>query len=197
MFSHPRHHVTATAEIVAASAKDQAAAAETQMAQSLRARLVITPAKVATLAAGIRALADDKNPTIGRILRRTELSPGVLRMCLRSQCSDLTLVVNAIGGLPGLVLQQETCPLGVLLVIFESRPDVLPQVAALAIRSGNGVLMKGGSESVHCVDLLHSIVTQAVVAATKGVVHGDLIGLVHSRQQVLHAGVHTLALLPC
>lgn len=82
------------------------------------------------------------------------------------------------------MLQQETCPLGVLLVIFESRPDVLPQVAALAIRSGNGVLMKGGSESVHCVDLLHSIVTQAVVAATKGVVHGDLIGLVHSRQQV-------------
>lgn len=82
VFSHPRHHVTLTAEIVAASAKDQAAAAETQMAQSLRARLVITPAKVATLAAGIRALADDKNPTIGRILRRTELSPGGLCMCL-------------------------------------------------------------------------------------------------------------------
>lgn len=54
----------------------------------------------------------------------------------------------------GLVMQRLTCPLGVLGVIFESRPDALVQIATLAIKSGNGVILKGGKEAVRSCEAL-------------------------------------------
>eukprot|EP00455_Lapot_gusevi_P051572 TRINITY_DN7720_c0_g1_i6.p1 TRINITY_DN7720_c0_g1~~TRINITY_DN7720_c0_g1_i6.p1 ORF type:complete len:342 (-),score=93.06 TRINITY_DN7720_c0_g1_i6:49-1074(-) len=84
----------------------------------------------------------------------------------------------------GLVLRQVTCPIGVLLVIFESRPDVLPQVVALSIRSGNGLLVKGGKEAENSNTLLHSLIVQTIEEATGGAVSGSLVGLVHTRNQI-------------
>jgi glutamate-5-semialdehyde dehydrogenase len=54
----------------------------------------------------------------------------------------------------GLTLYKESCPLGVVAVVFESRPDVVPQVAALAFKSGNAVLLKGGAEAARTNEAL-------------------------------------------
>jgi hypothetical protein len=82
------------------------------------------------------------------------------------------------------VLSQVTTPIGVLLVVFESRPDSLPQIASLALRSGNGLLLKGGKEAEHSNACLHAIIADAVHAATGGRVCREVIGLVVGRQAV-------------
>ena len=135
--------------ILAENARDLEAGADLEPA--LYARLKLTPAKLATLAEGIRSIAAAEEP-LGRRLRSTELAEG-------------------------LVLEQVSAPIGVLLVIFESRPDVLPQVAALAVKSGNGLLLKGGSEALHSNRCLHRVVVEALDL-------GPVVGLVESRSEI-------------
>ena len=93
------------------------------MSSAMFARLRVTERGVAQMAAQVREVARLDDP-LGRRLAATELDEG-------------------------LVLYKESCPLGVVGVIFESRPDVIPQVASLALKSGNAVILKGGSEAAH------------------------------------------------
>ena len=65
----------------------------------------------------------------------------------------------------GLELYRVSCPVGVLLVIFEARPEVLVQIAALAVKSGNAVILKGGKEARHSLTILHQTVVQALLEA--------------------------------
>ncbi|KAI7735083.1 hypothetical protein M8C21_004952 [Ambrosia artemisiifolia] len=109
---------------------------------------------VSSLANAIRVLAKMEEP-IGQVLKRTELSDGF-------------------------ILEKMSSPLGVLLVIFESRPEALVQIASLAIRTGNGLLLKGGKEAKRSNAILHKIITSCIPET----VGKGLIGLVTSREEI-------------
>ncbi|GFR42079.1 hypothetical protein Agub_g2875, partial [Astrephomene gubernaculifera] len=145
--------VAAQDEILQANAAD-VADSQGRISDSLMQRLVLKPAKIAQLAEGIRAIAAQEEP-LGRLLRKVEVAEG-------------------------LILDKVTVPIGVLLVIFEARPDALPQIASLAIRSGNGLLLKGGKEATHSNACLHRIITAALGPS----LGPDLIGLVTSREEI-------------
>jgi glutamate-5-semialdehyde dehydrogenase len=75
-----------------------------------------------------------------------------------------------------------TCPLGVVGIVFESRPDVIPQVAALALKSGNAVLMKGGKEAARTNETLINIWREAIEAFPD--VPPDALHLLNTREDV-------------
>ena len=106
--------------LLAANAEDVLAAAAAVDASTLQ-RLELDGAKLAAMVQGVRSVAALPDP-LHRVQLRRKLDEGL----------ELTRV---------------TCPLGVLCVIFESRPDALIQISALALKSGNAVLLKGGSEA--------------------------------------------------
>ena len=62
----------------------------------------------------------------------------------------------------GLTLKRVTCPLGVLGIIFEARPEALIQITSLAIKSGNGVILKGGREAINSCTVLTEIIKEAL-----------------------------------
>jgi glutamate-5-semialdehyde dehydrogenase len=98
---------------------------------ALLKRLRTSAAGVKDMARQVRDVARLEDP-VGRVIATTELD------------SDLTL-------------HKVSCPLGVVAVIFESRPDVVPQVGSLAIKTGNGLVLKGGAEARQTNRVLVSI----------------------------------------
>ncbi|KAJ3308453.1 hypothetical protein HDU76_003960 [Blyttiomyces sp. JEL0837] len=68
----------------------------------------------------------------------------------------------------GLDLYRVTCPIGVLLIIFEARPEVVVQISCLAIKSGNAVILKGGKEATHSNQILYQTIRKAILDLPEG-----------------------------
>jgi len=115
-------------EILAANAADCKAAEAEGIAKPLYNRLKLDAAKLKGAIAGVRDVGKLPDP-VGAVQIHRELDTG-------------------------LILQRIACPLGVLGVIFEARPDAAIQISLLAIKSGNGVILKGGKEAVRSCEAI-------------------------------------------
>lgn len=126
-------------EISKANREDLRRSEEEQLTPPLLKRLKFDEAKIAEAVEGIYSLIGLEDP-VGKTLLATELDEG-------------------------LELYRVTCPIGVIGVIFESRPDALVQISTLCLKSGNGVLLKGGSEARETNRILAEVITAATEKA--------------------------------
>jgi glutamate-5-semialdehyde dehydrogenase len=122
--------------ILAANQKDVIAANVANLPNALIARLKLDANKLKSMIAGVRDVIRLDDPIGDRQIHR-ELDAG-------------------------LVLERLSCPLGVIGVIFEARPDAVTQIAALGIKSGNGVILKGGSEAIHSCEAISLVMHNAL-----------------------------------
>ena len=145
-----------TADIVAANRADRDKAEQSGLAPALMARLKLDEAKLDGAIAGVRQLAELADP-LGRRQLHRELDDG-------------------------LVLERVSVPLGVVGVIFEARPDAVIQIASLAIRSGNGAILKGGREA-ECTNKAVMAALQEGLASSS--VSADALALLTTREDSL------------
>ncbi|ETI25121.1 glutamate-5-semialdehyde dehydrogenase [Cladophialophora carrionii CBS 160.54] len=146
--------------ILAANATDMTlahqASANGELSQSVLKRLDLSrPGKYEDMLKGILDVRDLPDP-IGRVDLRTRLDDG-------------------------LELERVSCPIGVLLIIFEARPEVIANISALAIKSGNAAILKGGKESSQSFEAIARVISHAL-AGTE--VPSDAIQLVKTRDVI-------------
>lgn len=125
--------------ILAANAEDMAAGAARGLSPAMLDRLRLDPARLAGIADALAAVADLPDP-LGRESDRTERPNG-------------------------LVLSRVRVPIGLIGIIYESRPNVTADAAALCLRSGNAVLLRGGSEAVHSNRAIHAALVAGLTEA--------------------------------
>jgi glutamate-5-semialdehyde dehydrogenase len=144
-----------SAQIIAANKEDLTKAEADNLAAPLLKRLKFDEKKIADVIAGIESLIKLEDP-VGKTLSALELDEG-------------------------LELYKVSCPIGVIGVIFESRPDALVQISTLCLKSGNAVMLKGGSEAAKTNAALAKVIAEATVKA--GIPEG-WIQLLQSREDV-------------
>ena len=126
----------ATPEILAANAADCKAAEIDGIPKPLYNRLKLDETKLKAAIDGVRDVGKLSDP-IGTVQIHRELDEG-------------------------LILKRVSCPVGVLGIIFEARPDALIQITTLALKSGNGVILKGGKEAIRSCEVLVRVIHQAL-----------------------------------
>lgn len=141
-------------EILEANARDLEAGRENGLSDALMDRLALTDERVRAIAAGTRAIAALPDP-VGEVVDG--------------------------GRLPnGLEVRKVRVPLGVVAVVYEARPNVTIDAAALALKSGNAVLLRGSSSAAHSNAVLAKIASEAAVELPEG-----SIGLVGGDREAL------------
>jgi glutamate-5-semialdehyde dehydrogenase len=125
--------------ILAANALDMAFGREKGLSPAMLDRLLLDDARIAGIAAGLRAVADQPDP-VGAVIAEWDRPSG-------------------------LHIRRVRTPLGVVGVIFESRPNVTADAGALCLKSGNAVILRGGSESFHSATALHACLVAGLRAA--------------------------------
>lgn len=126
-------------EIFEANRKDLALARENHVAPAVVKRLTFNEAKLSDVTAELTSLISLPDP-IGKVTLDRELDEG-------------------------LRLTRVTCPIGVIGVIFEARPDALVQISSLCLKSGNCAILKGGKETTYTNHILFSLIHEAAVKA--------------------------------
>jgi len=126
-------------EILAANAIDMANAAANGLSAAMLDRLKLTPERVAATADGVATVATLKDP-VGEIIDEIERPNG-------------------------LKLARVRVPIGVIGIIYESRPNVTADAAALCIGSGNAVILRGGSEAIESNRAIHAALVRGLEAA--------------------------------
>lgn len=144
-----------TPEIAAANRADREAAATEGIPQPLQARLKLDESKLPGAIAGIRNVASLPDP-LGEVQIHRELDEG-------------------------LILKRVSTPLGVVGIIFESRPDALIQITSLAIKSGNGAILKGGREALRSCQILVETIQQALATTH---VDPNAVHLLTTREEI-------------
>jgi glutamate-5-semialdehyde dehydrogenase len=131
--------VDATDEILSANARDVEAGESSGLAEALMDRLTLTAERIAQIAAGVRKIAALPDP-VGEVI-------------------DGQTLPN------GLQLRRVRVPLGVVAVVYEARPNVTIDAAALCLKSGNAVVLRGSSSAMHSNAVLAGVASRAAAGA--------------------------------
>ncbi len=131
--------VAQQAQIITANAKDLAYGREKGLSAAMMDRLMLDPARIAAIAQGLRDVAAQDDP-VGRVLAEWDRPNG-------------------------LHIRRVATPLGVVGVIYESRPNVTADAGALCLKAGNAVILRGGSESFHSSAAIHACLVEGLAAA--------------------------------
>lgn len=149
------------AEILAANKEDLKAAKENGMSEAMLDRLALTPARIEGMAKGVEDVSAQRDP-VGRILSG-ETNP------------------------KGLKVEKITVPMGVIGIIYEARPNVTSDAAALCLMAGSAVILRGGKEAFRSNNAIAEVLRNAIESAD---LPRDSVQLVQDTSPRVQRGAH-------